>query len=214
MAANEGTAVAKKPSTKTHPTYLEMAKEAITSLSDKKGSTVPSIQSYIAGKYAIDGDTVRIHLKPALAKGLENGTLARPKNSDAKGYTGRFKVDKAKATNEEKEKEKKKKLKEKEAKEKKTAAKKTATKTGEKKTVAKKPGVKKSPTKAKAGDKAKKVVKKTAGKKTPTKPKKTLVEKKPKAAKATLKTPKKTTKSLKAAKTKTPGSASASKSKK
>jgi histone H1/5 len=118
MAANEGTAVAKKPSTKTHPTYLEMAKEAITSLSDKKGSTVPSIQSYIAGKYAIDGDTVRIHLKPALAKGLENGTLARPKNSDAKGYTGRFKVDKAKATNEEKEKEKKKKLKEKEAKEK------------------------------------------------------------------------------------------------
>lgn len=117
MAAKEETAAAKKaPKVKTHPTYLEMAKEAINSLTDKKGSTVQSIQSFIAGKYTIDPDTVKIHLKPALAKGLEKGTFVRPKNSDAKGYTGRFKVNKVKANEE--EKAKKAKLKEKEAKEK------------------------------------------------------------------------------------------------
>lgn len=118
MAASNGVAAdKKKPRAKpSHPTYLEMAKDAITSLDDRKGATVPAITSFIAGKYTLDNETVRIHLKPALAKGLESGTFARPKNSDAKGFTGRFKVNKAKALEEAKAlklKEKVKKAKEK-----------------------------------------------------------------------------------------------------
>lgn len=109
MAAVESvSAAAKKAKPKpNHPTYLEMAKDAISSLADKKGSSVPAIQSYIAGKYNLDTEIVRTHLKPALAKGLETGALVRPKNSDAKGYTGRFKVDKTKANEELKAKKQK-----------------------------------------------------------------------------------------------------------
>ncbi|KAL4239295.1 Domain in histone families 1 and 5 [Mactra antiquata] len=172
----------KKPRPKsTHPTYLEMATEAIKSLDERKGASVPAIASFIAGKYSLDTEVVRVHLKPALAKGLEKGTLARPKNSDAKGFTGRFKVDKAKALEEEKAKKLKEKMKQ--AKE----------KAAEKKVAAKKP----KPAAKKKTDKPKK--------KTPTKsPKKKVVEKKPKAAKAQLKTPKKTAKSLKTARKSTP----------
>lgn len=156
-----------KPS---HPTYLEMAKEAIVSLADKKGSSVPAIQTYIAGKYNLEAEVVRQHLKPALAKGLESGTFVRPKNSDAKGYTGRFKVDKAKSAEEAKAKAKKEK--EKLAKEK-QALKKAA--------AGKSPKAKKKAVSA-SGEKAKKKVEK---KKTPSKTKKTAAkaEKKPKAAK-------------------------------
>lgn len=137
----------------THPPYIEMAKDAIVSLGDKKGASVPAIQSYIVGKYTLDADIVKQHLKPALAKGLENGALVRPKNSDAKGYTGRFKINKEKASEEAKAK----KLKEKAAKEK--AAKKV---TGE--------GAKKKPLKKKppTGENAKKKTSATK-KKTPTK---------------------------------------------
>lgn len=202
MAATESVVVpAKKQKPKpTHPTYFEMAKDAISSLADKKGSSVPAIQSYIAGKYNLDTDTVRTHLKPALAKGLENGTFVRPKNSDAKGYTGRFKVDKTKASEEDKAKKQKEKAKL--ASEKATEKAKTA--------VAKKTASKKTPTKKKADDKAKKkVTEKTVVKKSP---KKIITEKKPKAAKATLKTPKKAPKTLKAAKkAKTPSTSTKSK---
>jgi len=93
-----------------HPTYLEMAKEAIVGIGDKKGATVPAITAFIAGKYSLDVDVVRTHLKPALAKGLVEGIFARPKDSDAKGFTGRFKLDKAKATEESKAKAKKEKV--------------------------------------------------------------------------------------------------------
>lgn len=116
MAAENGMPEAMIAATKkqrpkpTHPTYIQMAKDAISSLADRKGSSIPAIQSYIAGKYTLDADIVRTHLKPALAKGLESGMFIRPKNSDAKGYTGRFKVNKVKETDEAKAK----KLKEKE----------------------------------------------------------------------------------------------------
>ena len=84
-----------------------MAKTAITDLADKKGSSVPSIQTYISGKYNLDIDFVKIHLKPALAKGIENKTFVRPRGSEAKGYTGRFKINKVKQLEEAKVKAKK-----------------------------------------------------------------------------------------------------------
>ena len=150
----------------THPTYLEMAKDAIVSLADKKGASVPAIQSYIVGKYSLEADTVKQHLKPALAKGLENGTFARPKNSDAKGYTGRFKVDKVKSTEEAKAK-----------------AKKEKDKLNKEKVAVKKAAGQKSPKKKAGVAKGKTTAKAT--KKSPTKAKKPAAkaEKKPKAAK-------------------------------
>ena len=93
-----------KPS---HPSFFLMAKTAITDLADKKGSSVPSIQTYISGKYNLDIDFVKIHLKPALAKGIENKTFVRPRGSEAKGYTGRFKINKVKQLEEAKVKAKK-----------------------------------------------------------------------------------------------------------
>ena len=153
-----------KPS---HPSFFEMAKAAIGSLADKKGSSVPSIQTYIAGNYNLELDFVKIHLKPALAKGIENGTFVRPKGSEAKGYTGRFKLDKAKQTEEAKAKAKK----EKEA----SKTEKKPTKT-----------VTKAKTKAKTTTKSpKKVVKK----KTPTKSTK-AVPKSPKTKASATKTKK------------------------
>lgn len=149
-----------------HPTYLEMAKEAIVSLADKKGASIPAIQSYICGKYNLDTDSVKQHLKKALEKGLTDGVLQRPKNSDAKGFTGRFKVDREKAKEEAKAK-----------------AKKEKEKLAKEKAVEKKAAVAaKSPKKkAASADKPKKVAKKSPAKKTKKAVSKT--EKKPKAAK-------------------------------
>ena len=164
-----------KPS---HPPFMAMAKDAISSLGDKKGSSVPSIQTYIAGNYNLDIDFVKIHLKPALAKGLENETFVRPKGSEAKGYTGRFKLNKVKETEEAKAKAKKEKEAAKKEKEKEKAeAKKTV-----KKTAATKP---KTATKS-----PKKVVKKKTPSKTATKsPKSKTKAAKPKT-KAAAGTPK------------------------
>ena len=102
--ASEGAKARAKPS---HPTFLQMAKEALTELAEKPGSSVPKIQTFIAEKYSLDPDSVKVHLKPALAKGLENETFVRPKNSEAKGYTGRFKLNKAKEAEEAKKQKEK-----------------------------------------------------------------------------------------------------------
>ncbi|WAQ96461.1 H1-like protein [Mya arenaria] len=194
MSDSETTsAAAKKPARPkpSHPTYLVMAKEAITALADRKGATVQAIVTYISGTYNLETDTVRQRLKPALARGMEEGYLVRPKDSDAKGFTGRFRLDKTKLAEEEKAKKQKEKLQA--AKEKKEEAKPKAKATVAKKSPKKKADGKAVKTKA-AASKAKKTPVK--GKKAAAKPK---VTKKPIAAKATLKTPLKTPKKLKTA---------------
>lgn len=158
-----------KPS---HPSFFEMAKAAISSLADKKGSSVQSIQTYIAGNYNLEIDFVKIHLKQALAKGIENETFVRPKGSDAKGYTGRFKMNKLKQTEEAKEKAKKEKA---AAKKEKESGSKATKKTASAEKVKKTKSATKSP---------KKVVKK----KTPTKTASKAV--KPSKAMTKLGTPK------------------------
>ena len=183
MAAKSPKAEAKvakpKPS---HPTFFVMAKDAISSLGDKKGSSVPSIQTYIAGNYNLDIDVVKIHLKPALAKGIDNETFVRPKGSEAKGYTGRFKLNKVKETEEAKAKAKKEKDAAKKEKEKaapKQTVKKTATKATKPKSAAKSP---------------KKVVKKKPASKTAAKSPKAKAATKPKAKAGTPKAKAKATK--------------------
>lgn len=175
-----------------HPTFFLMAKEAVTELAEKTGSTVPKIQAFIVDKYELDPDSVRTHLKPALAKGLENETFVRPKGSDAKGYTGRFKLNKLKEVEEaklkkEKEKEKAQKAKEKEKSTK--VEKKPAAKTSAKKTPTKSPKTKAS---AKATKSPKKTTAKAKAKASPAKTKAKAVSKT--LSKDKLKTPKKTQK--------------------
>ncbi|KAH3747400.1 hypothetical protein DPMN_181826 [Dreissena polymorpha] len=108
-APEVGAAAKKAPRPKpTHPTYIEMAKDAIATLAEPKGATVPAIVSFICGKHKLDVEVVKQHLKPALAKGITEGVFVRPKSSaDSKGFTGRFKLDKAKAAEEIKAKKKK-----------------------------------------------------------------------------------------------------------
>ena len=187
--ADAGASTSKSPKAKakaskpksSNPPFLVMAKDAISSLGDKKGSSVHSIQTYIAGNYNLDVDFVKIHLKPALAKGIENETFVRPKGSDAKGYTGRFKLNKVKETEEAKAKAKKEKETAKKEKEN-EAAKKTVKKTI---TKAKKP---KNDTKS-----PKKVVKKKTASKTALKSPKAKAPK----SKAGARTPKQKAKTAK-----------------
>ena len=161
MADTSTKAPKEKPS---RPTFLKMAQDAISSLADKKGSSVQRIQTYIAEKYNIDPDVVRVHLKPALARGLEKEIFVRPKNSDAKGYTGSFKINKTKAATEEKEKARKEKERAKKEKEKgKTKpVKKTPVKKKTGTTTGKSPKAKKAVTISKAKKPARKSPKKAA----------------------------------------------------
>ena len=177
-----------KPS---HPPFFEMAKVAIGALADKKGSSVQSIQTYIAGNYNLDIDFVKIRLKPALAKGIESETFVRPKGSESKGYTGRFKLNKIKQAEEAKAKAKKEKAAAKADKKpaSKTDKKKPASKT-DKKTTASKTKVKvKSAAQSKASKSPGKSPKKAVKKKPVAK-----AAKSPAKAKAKPATPKKAVK--------------------
>jgi histone H1/5 len=187
--ASEGATKAKAAA---KPTFLQMAKEALEELAEKSGSSVPRIQAYIVEKYGLEAESVKVHLKPALAKGLENETFVRPKNSEAKGYTGRFKLNKAKQAEEQKkqkEKEKAQKAKEK--------AKDQSDKKKAAKPAAKKRASSKSKSPKKAAAKTKKSPKKAAAAKSKVKTAASKAKgttEKPKPAKKQLKTPKKTTK--------------------
>ncbi|KAL3876992.1 hypothetical protein ACJMK2_034759 [Sinanodonta woodiana] len=158
-----------------HPKFIEMAKDAIITMNDKKGSSVQAIGTYIVEKYKLDPEKVKQHMKPALAKGLEQGILVRPKGSDAKGFTGRFKVDKDKISEEKKEKKAKEKKKTTKAEGDKKKLKKTVKKPAADK-VNKKPKTTpiKSPRDAKSTKKSAKARtpkrEGTVGKKTPKKP--------------------------------------------
>lgn len=86
-----------KKLTTSHPKIFDIAIEAITALNDRKGATIPGILKYAKETYPeVDPNTIRYRLKKALEKGLNEGLLVRPTGSEAKGFTGRFKVDKVK----------------------------------------------------------------------------------------------------------------------
>ena len=160
---------AKKPVKKAeHPPVASMVDAAITSLKDRKGSSLAAIKKYIAANYKVDIAKLAPFVRRYLKKAVADGKLNQVKGS---GASGSFKLAKVVA----------------EKKEKKPAAKKPAAKKpAAKKPAAKKPTTKKTPKKA-----AKKATtpkkEKKAKKPASSKPKK------PKAKTAT-KSPKKTTK--------------------
>ena len=91
---------AKKPAVKkapkTHPSFLEMAQEAIKANTDTKGASVPSIRNYITEKYkTVDPSSVRFRLKQALTKGLEKNVISKSKQSDDRPLmSSRFRINK------------------------------------------------------------------------------------------------------------------------
>ena len=160
----------------THPSYLEMIKEALAN--ERKGLSTHAIKKFIADKYKdIDAEKMKVPLRMALKKGLSSEP-ASLKQTKGTGASGSYKL----ADPEKKPKEKKPKKPKKKpvaTKPKKDTKAKKA-KTSAKKTTASKP--KKAGTKSPAA-------KKLAAKKSPKKP----ATKKPSAKKTTKKgsTPKK-----------------------
>lgn len=157
-----------------HPKYSEMVATAISTLKERKGSSVQAIKKFISTTYKIDEKAVSTHVRSALKRGLSSGQLTQVKGT---GASGSFKLAEAAKPK-------------KETKSPNKAAKETKS---PKKAAAK---VAKSPKKPAAAKKTatkspKKAVKKTATKKTPTKSTKKVAKspaKKPVAKKAAKKT--------------------------
>ncbi|OWF49464.1 histone H1-I-like [Mizuhopecten yessoensis] len=172
-----------------HPTYLSMAVEAVTTVKDAKGVSVPAIRNFITEKYkTVDVGTLRFRLKQALAKAVEKETIVKSKATAEKPLlVSRFNLNKEKLLALEKAKAKKEKAKEKaEQSTKKTTVKKMkSTESPQKKTKTTKAKTKTSPKKA---TKTKKIPK------TPEKVVKAKAKATTKSAIKTIKTPKKTTK--------------------
>lgn len=160
---------AKKPAAKpTHPPVAEMVNAAITTLKDRKGSSLAAIKKYVASTYKVDAAKLAPFIRRYLKKAVEDGKLTQVKGTGASGSFKLAKVEKA---------EKPKKA------AKKPAAKKPAAKKSPKK-AAKKPAAKKpAAKKAKTPKKEKKAKKPAAAK-----------PKKPKAKKTPKKAAKKATK--------------------
>ena len=128
----------------THPKFSEMITAAITSLKDKKGSSIQAIKKYILASYKVEEKSVGTFTKNNLKRMVESGALKQVKGS---GASGSFKLaEKPKAA--------------KKPAAKKAAAKKPAAKKAPKKPAAKKTG--KSPAKKVKKPAAKKAAKKSA----------------------------------------------------
>ncbi|XP_074139956.1 histone H1.8 isoform X1 [Sminthopsis crassicaudata] len=81
------------PKVPSHPPTLQMVAEALMAKGDKHGTSVAAIKFYIRQMYpAVNTKRFRYLLKQALAKGVSNGVLVRPRNSTATGARGRFKL--------------------------------------------------------------------------------------------------------------------------
>ncbi|XP_051838745.1 histone H1.8 isoform X1 [Antechinus flavipes] len=82
-----------EPKLPSHPPTLQMVAEALMAKGDKHGTSVAAIKFYIRQMYpAVNMKRLRYLLKQALAKGVSNGVLVRPRNSTATGARGRFKL--------------------------------------------------------------------------------------------------------------------------
>ena len=86
MAGKGQTKLANKLS---YSSYSEMVSSAITSLKERKGSTRKAILKYMIATYDLNEKVAMVHLKKALKRGVENGTLKQVKD---KGGNYSFKV--------------------------------------------------------------------------------------------------------------------------
>ncbi|EFO21801.2 linker histone H1 and H5 family protein [Loa loa] len=77
--------------TKSHPSYSQMVKEAITVLKDRKGSSRVAILKYISTHYQLGGNGKRVHfqLRQAIKKGIASGKFTLAKGA---GVNGSFRL--------------------------------------------------------------------------------------------------------------------------
>ena len=157
----------------THPKYSEMVAAAITELKERTGSSRQAILKYIVATYNLDVKIASIHVKGALIRGVEKGTLKQVKGT---GANGSFRVVKQKPEPKKPKKKVEKKAPKKATKKNATGAKKakkpTTKKTTDKKAATKKPAAKKPAAKKPAAKKPatkKPAAKKPAAKKPATK---------------------------------------------
>jgi len=164
--AKKAAAKPKKPVE--HPPVAQMVNTAISSLKERKGSSLAAIKKYVAANNKVDIDRLAPFIRKYLKKAVADGKLLQTKGT---GASGSFKL--AKPAKVEKPKAAKKPAK-------KPAAKKPAAKKSPKK-AAKKPAAKKPAKKAKSPKKEKKAKKPKAAK--PKKPKAKSAKSPKKAAK-------------------------------
>ena len=67
-----------------HPKYAEMIESAIKSLGERSGSSRQAICKYIKDHYKV-GEGFEVHVKMALKRGVNGGTLVQTKGTGASG---------------------------------------------------------------------------------------------------------------------------------
>lgn len=77
-----------------HPSTMEMVKEALMVLDQRKGVSAQAIRTFIKQKYTtVDETRLKTMMRKALVKGIDSGTFVRPANSSTMtGAQGRFRV--------------------------------------------------------------------------------------------------------------------------
>ncbi|KAB5522230.1 hypothetical protein PHYPO_G00157220 [Pangasianodon hypophthalmus] len=78
-----------------HPSTMEMVKEALTDLDQRKGVSAQAIRTFIKEKYStVDETRLKTMVRKALVKGIDSGAFVRPANSPTTttGAQGRFRL--------------------------------------------------------------------------------------------------------------------------
>lgn len=77
-----------------HPSTMEMVKNALLELDQRKGVSAKAISTFIKEKYpTVNEARLKTLVRNALVKGINSGTFVRPKNaSTTTGAQGSFRV--------------------------------------------------------------------------------------------------------------------------
>lgn len=88
-----------------HPTTAHMVSDAISSLRDRKGSSLKAINRYIASIYGIDISTYSVYIKTYIRNALATGKLIQSKGDGLNGSFKLPKIEKAKRVKQIKDKD-------------------------------------------------------------------------------------------------------------
>ena len=79
----------KKNSSAAHPKTYDMVLSAVTTLKERKGSSLQAIKKFISAQYKIDSSKIAVYIRRALRKAVDDGSLIQTKGT---GATGSFKL--------------------------------------------------------------------------------------------------------------------------
>ena len=72
-----------------HPKTYDMVLSAVTTLKERKGSSLQAIKKFISAQYKIDSSKIAVYIRRALRKAVDDGSLIQTKGT---GATGSFKL--------------------------------------------------------------------------------------------------------------------------